>query len=351
MDALEAALIKSGSLQQGDLDHFLKSLRGDLPHHPPHAEADGKIASEPLTSVPAPLPVSLPPNASSSAFTTTTDAEKSSGIGIRKAGADEDAVDADEAEGAALTLEHLAFGRSRVEGAHAIPHFGARVPSSIQRHVGNNNYHLARSGIPHSGSGPGNKSPGTGSPITSPETRRKSSLNISVSGIPGGPSSASAAAVAAAGGGSGGRESPSRPPLPGKGSGSGSSLPLPHSHGHGHEHAPVGRTSLSVTAGYAETLTQEERQMRIDALLDLIGPTDVFELFYKKTDVALRAFTKVLPNTERGRLLVKTVSECIRKGSLMEKDEERSYRLRAMMCEGRRLTFTVLGEGRLVAPM
>jgi hypothetical protein len=48
--------------------------------------------------------------------------------------------------------------------------------------------------------------------------------------------------------------------------------------------------------------------MRIDALLDLIGPTDVFQLFYRQSDVGLRALTKMLPGTDRGELLVKNVS-------------------------------------------
>jgi hypothetical protein len=59
---------------------------------------------------------------------------------------------------------------------------------------------------------------------------------------------------------------------------------------------------------FVETLTPEERAMRIDALLDLIGPMDVFDLFYRRTDVAMRALTKVLPSRERGELLVKAVS-------------------------------------------
>ena len=176
---------------------------------------------------------------------------------------EEDAVDMDEAEGAALTLEHLAFGRSRVDGAHAIPHFGARAQSSVGRHVGNNNYHLARSSFSHGQSG--NKSPvnavhaGSGSPMSSPEVRRKSSLNIST--VP--------------------STSPNK---------------------------SMARQGDRHVTSYGEQLSAEERQVRIDALLDLIGPTDVFELFYRKTDVALRAFTKVLPSVERGKLLVQTVS-------------------------------------------
>ena len=195
---------------------------------------------------------------------------------------EEDAVDMDEAEGAALTLEHLAFGRSRVDGAHAIPHFGARAQSSVGRHVGNNNYHLARSSFSHGQSG--TKDPGSGSPISSPEVRRKSSLNIS--SVPGG---------------QGERSSPNRAAL------------IP-----GAKRDKARQQSTS----YGEQISAEEKQLRIDALLDLIGPTDVFELFYRKTDVALRAFTKVLPSTETGKLLVKTVCEAYRleHGDAIESD-------------------------------
>jgi hypothetical protein len=56
--------------------------------------------------------------------------------------------------------------------------------------------------------------------------------------------------------------------------------------------------------------------MRIDALLDLIGPTDVFDLFYRRTEVALRALTKVLPTRERGEMLVKAVSQGIPAGEI-----------------------------------
>lgn len=139
----------------------------------------------------------------------------------------------DATEGAALTLEHLAFGRSRVGGSHSLPHFGARIPSSVSRHAPDNAYHLNRSqSILQARAGQG-ISPG----VIDGSTLRKVAL------------------------GSG------RPELP-----------------------------------------TEERNKHIDQLLDLLGPTDIFDLFYRKTDVVMRALTKVLPPRETGEILVKAVS-------------------------------------------
>lgn len=71
----------------------------------------------------------------------------------------------------------------------------------------------------------------------------------------------------------------------------------------------VGTEGFRVSGSkYAETLSPAERGARIEALLDLLGPTDVFDLFYRRTDVALRALTRVLPSRERGELLVNAVS-------------------------------------------
>jgi hypothetical protein len=55
-------------------------------------------------------------------------------------------------------------------------------------------------------------------------------------------------------------------------------------------------------------MTLEERDKRIAELVDLLGPTDIFDLFYKKTDVALVAIAKVFPSRQRGELLVRAVS-------------------------------------------
>ena len=55
-------------------------------------------------------------------------------------------------------------------------------------------------------------------------------------------------------------------------------------------------------------LSPEEKGKKMDELLDLIGPTEVFDLFYRKTDLAMRALTRVLPSRERGELVVRAVS-------------------------------------------
>lgn len=235
---------------------------------------------------------------------------------ISDGSADGDGDGQDDTEGAALTLEHLAFGRSRVEGAHSIPHFGARIPSSISKHAPNNDYHLARSSVSnvhththtHSGGLAASPMSGSGRALSisasagnSPaDARRKSSLNI----MPSSGSGEAQAQVRSHGGGYG---------VPGQSEG------------------PDRRTS------YGESLSVEERQMRIDALLDLIGPTDVFELFYRKTDVAGRALTKMLPSRERGELLVKTVRL---------RSPVMSYTIMRML-----ISPTVSRKGRLATPM
>lgn len=209
LDALEAALVKTGALLPADLEHFLRTMRAGEYGLEGHLDGERRVKME----HPGP---------------TTADQET-----------------VDDTEGAALTLEHLAFGRSRVEGSHSIPHFGSRVTSSVSRSAPNNNYHLARSSLSH---GAGVSPSGSGSP----NEHRK----------PSGPAETLGSA----------------------------------------------RASIPGGKSYAETLTPEERAMRIDALLDLIGPTDVFDLFYRRTEVALRALTKVLPTKERGEMLVKAVS-------------------------------------------
>lgn len=131
---------------------------------------------------------------------------------------DEETVD--DTEGAALTLEHLAFGRSRVAGGHTIPHFGMRYPNAMGRTAPNHQYHLA-------------KVSATQSPLSGDVTLR-------------------------------------------------------------HNGSP---------------LTVEERGQKIDQLLELLGPTDIFDLFYKRTDVAMKSLAKLLPSTERGKILVKAYTD------------------------------------------
>lgn len=208
VDALETCLIKSGALLPADLEHFLQSSRSLLASYP---------------GTPTRLTAILPATA-----------------GLPQE------VEQDETNGteeAALTLEHLAFGRSRVEGSHAIPHFGARLPSSVSKPVLNNNYHLARTSmaVTHSHSagyhGFSSGSSAQNSPMGLPESvheRRRSTL--------------------------------------------------------------------------AASFTVEEKQARVDAFLEVVGPTDGFDLFYRKTDIGMTALSKILPTRERGEILVKEVS-------------------------------------------
>ncbi|RSH80181.1 hypothetical protein EHS25_007191 [Saitozyma podzolica] len=126
LDALEAALVKTGALLPADLEHFLRTMRAGKYGLEGHLDGERRVKKE----HPGPSTV------------------------------DQESVD--DAEGASLTLEHLAFGRSRVEGSHSIPHFGSRVVSSVSRSAPNNNYHLARSSLSH---GHGSGASGSGSPI------------------------------------------------------------------------------------------------------------------------------------------------------------------------------------------
>jgi hypothetical protein len=139
----------------------------------------------------------------------------------------------DDTEGAALTLEHLAFGRSRVDGGHSLPHFGARYPSTVGRSAPNHSYHLAKSAVNQSPRGM----------MISPGAH---DVTIRYGGKPSGTN------------------------------------PSP--------------------------LSAEDRNKYADQLLDLLGPMDVFDMFYRKTEVMARAVTRVLPTRERGEMLVKAVS-------------------------------------------
>jgi hypothetical protein len=58
----------------------------------------------------------------------------------------------DDTEGAALTLEHQAFGRSRMEGRKSFPDFGARAGISVSKHI-SNTYALHRVSASQSGYG------------------------------------------------------------------------------------------------------------------------------------------------------------------------------------------------------
>jgi hypothetical protein len=217
LDALEASLVKSGALIPADLEHFLRSLRGDAggPVQPTNDKAGE--ASRPST-----IKADARPTA----------------VGKDAPRADQD-PDSD-TEGAALTLEHLAFGRSKMDGSHAIPHFAHGRISTVSKTAPNNSYHLARAG-----------------------------------------------------------DSPSSKGYPAEGMWTSPSGPR---HGSG----PI--MTEAKRRGSALGVSEEERAKRIDELLDLVGPTDVFDMVWRKTDLAMRALTKLLPSRERGELLVKTVS-------------------------------------------
>ncbi|KAK8847674.1 hypothetical protein IAR55_005533 [Kwoniella newhampshirensis] len=207
LDALEASLLKSGALRPADLDHFLKTLR------------DGDLAA-PSTSL---------------------SRSKSKPTHSPSSHPYPEGETVDDTEGAALTLEHLAFGRSRVDGSHSLAHFGARQ-SSVLRPIPNNDYHLAKMNLP-----PYSPSNPTAALDNGAALRRKTSLNYV----------------------SGGEYGPNR----------------------------------------GADLSADERMVKIEQLLDLLGPTDVFDMFYRKTDVAFIALTRLLPSRERGELLVRTYLE------------------------------------------
>ncbi|WVQ77583.1 hypothetical protein IAR50_007271 [Cryptococcus sp. DSM 104548] len=186
LDALEASLLKSGALRREDLDYFLKTIS----------------ETEALTG--------------------------------RKKAKIEDLID--DTEGAALTLEHLAFGRSRADGSHAIPHFATRL-SSVSKPAPNNDYHLAKSNIVY-------PSPTNGYDPASGSSTHKSGMQ------------------------------PFNTP-------------------------DSGRKELSA----------EERKQKLDKIMDIMGPLEVFDMFFKKTDIAMAALSKLLPPRQRGELLVKAYLE------------------------------------------
>jgi len=138
---------------------------------------------------------------------------------------DDDGENVSDTEGAALTLEHLAFGRSRVDGSHSLPHFRDRRVSSVMKPAPGHGYHLARTGL------------AAGEPPSS----------------------------------NGGLYSPQ-----------------------------------NKVAGFDFTApgNAEERHARMLALADSMNPGDVFDMYFKKTDIILNALTRVLPDQKRGEILV-----------------------------------------------
>lgn len=140
-----------------------------------------------------------------------------------------------------------------------MPYFGASHPSSIARREPNNDYHLARtshsSPIGHASAlhQSSNVRGGSGSPSRPQQPARKSSLNVQSKSVKTEPTN-----------------------LPPK--------------------------------RFADTLSHEERMTRMDALLDIMEPTDLVDMFWKKTDVALRYLMMIFPDAEKGKFLVNAVS-------------------------------------------
>lgn len=183
----------------------------------------------------------------------------------------------DDTEDAALTIEHLTFGRSRVAGGHSIPYFGARHPSSVGRKEPNNDYHLARTAHsspsgrdapplhPHPG-------PSSGSPShVLPQPIKRSSLNVEVKS----------------------EREREREHL------QSSSL---------QQHEERQQTTKQLGKRFMDTLSYEERMARMDALLDIMEPTDLIDMFWRRTDVGYRYLMKIFPDPEKGRFLVNAVS-------------------------------------------
>jgi hypothetical protein len=195
VDALEAALIKAGSLVPADLEKCLTQIRSKVVVAPAPESAHAPAANPPM------------------------------GNQMH----DDDGENVSDTEGAALTLEHLAFGRSRVDGSHSLPHFRDRRISSVMKPVPGQGYHLASSG--HAAGESPSQLHQNGAAIYSP----------------------------------------------------------------GHK-----RPSIDIKS----STTAEERTAHMLALADTMHPGDVFDMYFKKTDIILNALTRVLPDQKRGEILV-----------------------------------------------
>jgi len=229
LDALEAALIKNRCILPADIDNYVRSTISMYPTEEPARRKDTTAVAGPSTAPGIDGGHNIPPKMD------------------------------DDTEDAALTIEHLTFGRSRVVGGHSMPYFGASHPSSIARREPNNDYHLARtshsSPIGHASAlhQHSNVRGGSGSPSRPQQPARKSSLNVQSKSVKAEPTN-----------------------LPPK--------------------------------RFADTLSHEERMTRMDALLDIMEPTDLVDMFWKKTDVAMRYLMMIFPDAEKGKFLVNAVS-------------------------------------------
>lgn len=207
--------------------------------------------------------------------------------------------DRDVSDDAVLTLEQIAFGRQRAIGGHNVPYFGTQHTASVGRQLANNDYHLAAN--------PGRSgSIVLSSPVTSPnvlqsQPARKASMSLDA-GVGSLPAITAIGHIQAPG-----RESQpnSRPASRTGAAGDGDGTGTVAIGANTNSGAGVG---FSAARRYVDTLSYEEKMARMDALLDLMEPTDLTDLFWKKTNVGWRFLIKVMPSLERAKFCVHAVS-------------------------------------------
>jgi hypothetical protein len=196
-------------------------------------------------------------------------------------------------EDAALTLEQIAFGRSRaIGGGHNIPFFGNQHGSNAGRQLSHTDYHLANvapgrsNSFSHSSPGASPGLPHQGQPA------RKSSLNVFEPRAEIGMTSSAPS---------------SRPGSRSKEHEQGAikAQPMIPSASNGHSGAGVG---FGHHKRFVDSLSHEEKMARMDALLDLMDPTDLIDLFWTKTNVGWRYLIKVMPTADRAKFCVYAVS-------------------------------------------
>jgi hypothetical protein len=180
-------------------------------------------------------------------------------------------IDSD-TEGAALTLEHLAFGQRKTEQQQPPGHIG-------QGASGNN---LASQFIPQSGGDGARRTSVSGSNNNNREdvAEMERALRASFSGSTAGFIAANDLAMMR---GTNGEDL----------NGSGSS-------GVKDGRAP-GQVQVSMNKASSSKVNS--------AILDSLDPTEVFSLFYQRSDVYVRALLSVVPDRRRGELLVKQYLE------------------------------------------
>lgn len=184
-------------------------------------------------------------------------------------------------EGAALTLEHLAFGQRKVEQTGPGPNaYGPTYPRPIAE--GNNSANLRARSNSNIGNGTENRSEeGPQADNSRPlETRPADFLAFSAGNALGiglnteGGASRSAMADA-----------------------------IPRSMISG----TTGGISADLLPSKPLNLKQHLYKPIDSAVLDALEPTEVFSLFYQRSDIFVKALLAVLPDRKRGELLVKNV--------------------------------------------